>query len=84
MVGMAQILFGDDLEQSLFHLKGGFSRGQPDTVSQTEKVGIHGDGRFIENDIQNHIGGLASHAGEGLEGFALCRNFAAMILNKNS
>ena len=46
-------------------------------------MGIHGDGGFTKNDIENHIGGLAPHAGKGLESFALAWNLAAMFLNKN-
>ena len=82
-MGMAQILFRNDFQQTLLHLIGRFSRRQSRAVSHAEEVGINRDGGFAKNDIQNHIGGFAPHAGKGFKGFAFARNFARMFLNKD-
>ena len=43
-----------------------------------------GNGGFAEHDIQNHVGRLAAHAGQRLEGFAVVRNLAVMLLEQDA
>ena len=79
VMGMAQILFGNDFQQSLLDLQRSLSGRQPGAVSKTKEMRIDGDGGFAENDVENHIGGLAPDAGQGFQSFALARNFACHV-----
>ncbi len=47
-------------------------------IRHAEDVRIHRDGRVSEHDVQDHVRGLAPHAGQRFERFAIVRHFAAV------
>ncbi len=60
---VAQHLSWQTPYQRVLDLARCLARGDPGTIAQPENVGIDRHRRFTERDVQNHIGGLASHAG---------------------
>jgi endonuclease-3 len=44
-------------------------------------VRVHCTSRLAERDVQHHVGGLAPHAGQGLQCLARARHLAAVLLS---
>lgn len=71
--------FGDELHQVLFDGHGVGGAAQGEAVGETLDVGIDNDaGGYLEGAAKNDIGGLATDAVEGDEGFEVLWDFALM------
>src|SRR6185437_11840837 len=73
VMGVEQIFFRYDLEESLFNLDRRLAGGQARPVGDTVQMRVDGDRRLAVNDIQHDIGGLAADAGQGLQRLARLR-----------
>jgi hypothetical protein len=51
-------------------------------LADAEDVRVHRHGRFAEGDIEYHVGGLAPHAGQGLQRLARARHLAAVAFDQ--
>jgi hypothetical protein len=49
-----------------------------------EDVRVHRHRRLAEGDVQHHVGGLAAHAGQGLQRLARARHLAAVLLDQDA
>ena len=61
-MGVMQKFMRNNFEEFLFDFVRGFSGRQPGTVGDPEHMGIDGDRRFAECDIENNICRFASNA----------------------
>ena len=77
-MGMELAFRGDDLLQPVLDRPGRRSRRQAGAVADAEDMGVDGQGRVGEGDVQHHIGGLAADPRQGLEDVAVDRHRAAM------
>ena len=84
MVGVLQIGRGHPLQQFVFDFIGRLSRGQSGAVRQPEQMGVHRDGGLAKSNVQDHVGRLAAHAGQGLQGLAGAGHGAAMLREQNA
>ena len=57
-------------------------RPQTGTVGQPENMGIHRNSWQTKCSIQNHIGRLATHAGQRFQRLPLSGHFTAMLLDQ--
>ena len=73
----------DGLEQLLFHFQHGLAGGEADAVGDAEDVGVDRHGRLAEGGVENHVGGLAPHAGQGFERGAVGGHLAAVLLDQH-
>ncbi len=80
MVGIPEKFSRHDFKESLLDGKGGFPGGKARAVGYAKDMGIHSNGRLPKNRVENDIGGFAPHPRERLQGLALCRYFAAILL----
>ena len=53
--------------------------GEPGAVRHAEDVGVDGDGRLAEGDVEHDIRGFAADAGQRLERLAGVRHLAAEL-----
>ena len=60
----------------------GLSRREPGAVRDPEDVGIDGDGRLAEGDVEHDIRRLAADAGKGDERLAIVRHLAVELLDE--
>ena len=65
VVGMVEIMIGDDLHQLVFNLVRGLPRCQTEPVGNAENMRIDRHGRLPESHREHDIGGLAANAGQG-------------------
>ncbi len=84
MVGILEKFPRHDFEETLLDGKGGFPGGKARAVGYAKDMGIHSNGRLPKNRIENHIGGFAPNPRERLQGLALCRHFAVILLPNDS
>ena len=77
MMRLRPIGFRNGLMQSVLHLCGGLSPGEPQAIADAEHMGIHGDGVSSERDGIYHVRGLTSHPCEAHEVFDIVGNVSA-------
>jgi len=82
VVGTVLPVRGDELHQAVFNFADGLAGGQADAVGDAEDVGVHGNRRFAKDGVEDDVGGLAAHAGEGFEGGAVVRDFACVAVKQ--
>ncbi len=83
MVGILQELAWHEPQQFLLHLQGGLAGGDAGAVTDAEDVGVHRDRGLSEGGIEHHVGGLASDAGEYLQGFAVCGDLSLVLRDED-
>lgn len=83
MVGMEQEAFWDLFFESLFYRQRRFAGRKAGAIADAKEVGVDGNGRLLEPDVQDHIGGLTADAGQGFERLAIPRHLAAMLVDEN-
>lgn len=81
-VGMEFIFGRDDLLESLFDGKRGFADRKRNPVRDAKNMRIHRDGGLTEGNIQHHISSFTANARKTLQGFAVMRHLAAVILDQ--
>ncbi len=84
VVGILEELLGNHLQQLLLHRQRGLSLCQSGAVGDAEDVGVHRHGGLAEGGVEHHVGGLASHAGQGFEIPAVVRHLAAELLDEDA
>ncbi|GIX38636.1 MAG: hypothetical protein KatS3mg127_1875 [Silanimonas sp.] len=84
VVGVLLELGWHHLQQFFLHRVHGLARGEAGAVGDAEDVCVHRDGRFAKSSVQYHVGGLAAHAGQGLQRFAVARYLAAVSFQQQS
>ena len=57
---------------------------KPGAVRDAEDMGIHGDGRLAERGVEDHVRGLATHAGQRFEVLARARHLAAVPVHQQA
>ena len=62
----------------------GLARRQPGAVGDPKNMRVDRDGRLAKRDVQHHIGGLAPDPGQPLQGLAVARHDAAMLLDQHA
>ena len=67
MMGVLEISGRCQLEQLLFNCQHGLAPGEAGAVGDTENVSINGDRRGSEGGVQDNVGCLAPHTGQGFE-----------------
>ena len=77
MMRFRPIGFRNGLMQSVLHLRGRLSLGEPQAVADAEHMGIHGDGVAAERDGIHHVRGLAAHPREAHEIFDIVGDVSA-------
>ena len=78
MMGMGVALRRHRCVEHLLDLERGLAGSEAGAVADAEEMGVDGDGRLAEGDVEDDIGGLAADAGQRLEGLAIARNLPAM------
>ena len=73
------VLIGDDPLESLLDLGWIAARREPGAVRHPEDMGIDGDGRLTEGDVEDDIGRLSPHARKFLQRRPVVRHLAAML-----
>lgn len=81
-MGMLAVIRRDGLEQFSFDGIDILAGGKAGAVAEAKDVGVDGDGRFSEHDIEDDVGRLAADAGQGFEGSAVMRHFAAVFFQQ--
>ena len=66
-MGMAHEFLGDHFQQFSFNFKYIFPRGKIDAIGDAEDVGIHAHRELTEGGVEDHVGRLATHAGQRLQ-----------------
>ena len=67
MVGMLCKRGRHPLKQGLLHLQWVAARSQAGAIAYPKDMGVHRHRGFAKGDIEHHVGGLAPHAGQGLQ-----------------
>lgn len=83
MVGVEHEAGGDLLGQRQFDRQGRGAGGKAGAVTDAKKMGVHGNGRLLEPDIEDHICGLPTDAGQSFECLAIVGHFAAMQVDQH-
>jgi hypothetical protein len=83
VVGVEQEFFRHEFQQLLLDDVDVLARRQAGAVGDAEDVRVHRHGRLAERGVQHHVGGLAAHARQGFQRFAVFRHFAAMQLDQH-
>ncbi len=76
---MAEIFLRDSFLQLFFHFKRGFPGRDPGSVADAEKMGIDGDCRLSESDVEDDICRLPADTGEFFQLFPGLRDGAVVI-----
>ncbi len=84
VMGIKEVFSGDDRQQLFFDLQGGFSWSDASAVGNTKNVGVHRDGFFSEQGVENDICGFPAYTREFLQGKAVFWNHTAMLLEQLS
>ena len=84
MVRVDQVLGGHALHQLQLHRQRVLARRQAGAVADAEDVRVDRHRRLAERHIEHHVGGLAAHAGQGLQRLARARHLAAMLLDEDA
>ena len=83
-MGIQQKFLGYEADKLLFDLEGVLTNGQAGTIGDAEDVGVHREGGFTKGRVQDDIGGLTPHPGQGLEGDSILGDLATMVLLQQS
>ncbi|MNQ79423.1 hypothetical protein D3C85_943680 [compost metagenome] len=83
MVGLGQPGLGHHLVQLGLDLVRRRGVGQTQPMRDAKHVGVHRNGRLNAQFVQHHAGGLAPHAGQGLQVGAVQRHLAAVLLDQH-
>jgi len=59
-----------------------FAGREASAVGDAEYMGVHGNRRLVENDVEDDAGGLVADAGQGFEGGAIVGHLAAMVFQQ--
>src|SRR5690625_375316 len=84
VVGVAAECVGNRLDQLVLHRAHGLAGRQAGAVGDAEDVRVHGNGRFAEGGVEDHVGGLAADAGQRLQFLARARNLAAVVFDQDA
>ena len=76
-------LIGHEFKQFLLHFQYIASGGDVGSVGDAEDVCIHGDGRVTKGGVKDDIGGLATDAGQCLQGFTIIRHLALVLFDQD-
>lgn len=77
-MGIEHEFVGDEFDEFFFDFHHVLAGGDTGAITDPEDMRIDGNGRFAKGGIQHHIGGFAPDPGQGLEGFAIPGDLAAM------
>ena len=83
MVGMAQVPGGRAGEQAVLDFARRFSGCKAGAIADAEHVGIDGQRRLAEGDVQDHVRGLAPDPGQGFQRRAIMRHPAAVPVDQD-
>ena len=83
MVGVAFPMIGGPLYQPLFDFQRRLSRRQAGAVGNPEDMGVDGDGRLAEGDVEHHVGGLAPDPRQCLELLPVAGNLAPVFVDQD-
>ena len=67
MMGVALGLVRNDALELLLDFQRRFAGRKAGAVADPEEMGVDGDGRVTEGDVENDIGGLPTDARQGLQ-----------------
>ena len=82
-MGVEHEALGHLFAQRLFHLQRSLARGKARAVADPEQMRVDRDCGLLEVDIEHHIGGLPAHARQRLQGRAIGRHFAIMLIEQD-
>src|SRR5580700_10241269 len=82
VMGVQPVALRHDFQQLHFDVERGLADRQPGAIANAEDVGVDGDGRLAEGDVEHDVGGLAADARQGFQRLAVVRNFAAVFFNE--
>ena len=83
MVRVHGIGRGHALHELHLHGQRRLARCQARAVAHAEDVRVHGHGGLAKGHVEHHVGGLASHAGQGFQLLARARHLAAVALDQD-
>lgn len=78
MMGVLKVGAGNHLEKLFFDFVGRFPFGESRAVGDAEDVGVDGERRMTEGDVEHHVRGFASDARKGHQGVAVFGDLAAV------
>ena len=84
MVGIAFVFDRRARFERQFDRERRLPRGETRPIGDSEDVCVYRDCGLAEGDIQHHVRGLASDAGERLQGCPIARNLAAILLREDT
>ena len=77
------LLLRQQSHEVLFDLLGIVVRGEAQAATEPADVGVdHDASRQAEGGSQHDVGGLASHAGQGVQGVQVLGDFADMVIEQ--
>ena len=79
VVRLDPVAWRDALEQLLLNLDWRLARRQAGSVGDAEDMRVDRHRGFAERHVEHHVGGLAAHAGQGLQGFTGAGYLAAVL-----
>ena len=84
VVRVVQVLRRHALEQLQLDRQRRLARRQAGAVGDAEHVRVDRQRRLAERHVEDHVGRLAAHAGQGLQRGAVARHLAAVLLDQEA
>ncbi len=84
MVRIVLELIRHEFQQFFLDLRHVLAGCEPGAVADPEDMGVDRDGRLSEGGVEDHVGGLAPHAGQGFQRFARLRHLSAMLFQQDT
>ena len=82
MTTVMLVALGHDPIESELDLEWVLAGGQARAVRHPEEMGVNGDGRLAESDVEHHVGGLAADTWERHQRLAIFWHLAVKLVDK--